>query len=174
VDELGIGWVDAVMLAVIVVSALLGAMRGLTLEVLSLAGWVVAWFAGLWLGPPSAASPVQHVGSTLGVPRVRMCVPVLLVLWGLAARVVSALVGRTMLRPLDRGLGAVFGVLRGGRAARHRHLVHVHAARHRPGVARLGRRGLVECGVARAGSAGRARGGRAARPAQRLTLSFTH
>jgi membrane protein required for colicin V production len=35
------------------------------------------------------------------------------VLWGLGARIVSALVGRTLLRPLDRGLGAVFGLLRG-------------------------------------------------------------
>ena len=114
-DSIGIGWVDAVMLAVIVVSALLGAMRGLTLEVLSLAGWVVAWFAGLWLGPPLAPHlPFGDVGSTLnGVAAFACAFLLVLVLWGLAARVVSALVGRTMLRPLDRGLGAVFGVLRG-------------------------------------------------------------
>jgi membrane protein required for colicin V production len=115
VDEIGIGWVDAVMLAVIVVSALLGAMRGLTLEVLSLAGWVVAWFAGLWLGPPLAPHlPIGSMGSALnGVAAFACAFLLVLVLWGLVARVVSALVGRTLLRPLDRGLGAVFGVLRG-------------------------------------------------------------
>jgi len=115
VDTIPIGWVDAVMLGVIVVSALLGAMRGLTLEVLSLAGWVVAWFAGLWLGPPLAPHlPIGDVGSTLnGIAAFACAFLLVLVLWGLAARMVSALVGRTLLRPFDRGLGAVFGVLRG-------------------------------------------------------------
>lgn len=114
-DSIGIGWVDTVMVAVIVVSALLGAMRGLTLEVLSLAGWVVAWFAGLWLGPALAPHlPLGDAGSTLnGVAAFACAFLLVLVLWGLAARVVSAMVGRTVLRPLDRGLGAVFGVLRG-------------------------------------------------------------
>jgi len=115
VESLGIGWVDAVMLAVIVVSALLGAVRGLTLEVLSLAGWVVAWFAGLWLGPPLAPHlPIGGAGSALnGVAAFACAFVLVLVLWGLGARVVSALVGRTLLRPIDRGLGAVFGLLRG-------------------------------------------------------------
>jgi membrane protein required for colicin V production len=38
---------------------------------------------------------------------------VVLVLWGLGARAVAALVGKTLLRPLDRLLGAVFGLARG-------------------------------------------------------------
>ncbi len=38
---------------------------------------------------------------------------IVLVLWGLGARAVSALVGKTPLRPLDRLLGAVFGEARG-------------------------------------------------------------
>ena len=37
----------------------------------------------------------------------------LLVLWGLGARAVSALVRKTLLRPVDRLLGAVFGLARG-------------------------------------------------------------
>jgi membrane protein required for colicin V production len=115
VDGPGIGWVDAVMLAVVVISALLGAMRGLTLEVLSLAGWVVAWFAGLWLGPSLAPYlPIGSRESALnGVAAFACAFLLVLVLWGLGARVVSAFVGRTLLRPLDRGLGAVFGLLRG-------------------------------------------------------------
>jgi len=35
------------------------------------------------------------------------------VLWGLGARAVAALVGKTLLRPLDRLLGAIFGLARG-------------------------------------------------------------
>jgi membrane protein required for colicin V production len=115
VDWPEIGWVDAVMLAVVVVSALLGAMRGLTLEVLSLAGWVVAWFAGLRLGPSLAPYlPIGSMGSALnGVAAFASAFVLVLVLWGLVARIVSALIGRTLLRPLDRGLGALFGLVRG-------------------------------------------------------------
>jgi membrane protein required for colicin V production len=115
VDWPEIGWVDAVMLAVVVVSALLGAMRGLTLEVLSLVGWVVAWFAGFWLGPSLAPYlPIGSRGSALnGVAAFACAFVLVLVLSGLLARIVSALVGRTLLRPLDRGLGALFGLLRG-------------------------------------------------------------
>ena len=38
---------------------------------------------------------------------------IVLVLWGLGARAVSALVAKTLLRPLDRLLGALFGLARG-------------------------------------------------------------
>jgi membrane protein required for colicin V production len=110
-----IGWVDAVMLAVVALSTLLGAMRGFTLEVLSLAGWVAAWFAGFWLGPMLAPHlPIGSRGSDLNRVVAFACAFLLvLVLWGLVARIVSAFVERTVLRPLDRGLGAVFGLLRG-------------------------------------------------------------
>jgi membrane protein required for colicin V production len=111
----GIGWVDVVMLAVIALSALVGAVRGLTFEVLSLAAWVVAWFAGVWLGPTLAPHlPIGSVGSTLnGVAAFACAFLIVLVTCGLAARVLSALVGKTLLRPLDRLLGAVFGLVRG-------------------------------------------------------------
>jgi membrane protein required for colicin V production len=110
-----IAWVDAVMLGLLALSALVGAMRGLTFEVLSLAGWLVAWFAGLWLGPLFAPHlPIGNAGSALnGVIAFASAFVLVLVLWGLVARAVSALVGRTLLRPFDRPLGAVFGLLRG-------------------------------------------------------------
>jgi hemolysin III len=41
-----IGWIDIAMLALIALSALAGAVRGLTFEILSLLGWVAAWFVG--------------------------------------------------------------------------------------------------------------------------------
>ncbi|MEO8311363.1 MAG: CvpA family protein [Caldimonas sp.] len=110
-----IGWVDVAMLGVIALSALIGAVRGLTFEVLSLLGWVAAWFAGLWLGPLIAPHlPIGTPGSPLnGIAAFACAFLIVLVLWGLGARAVSALVGKTLLRPLDRLLGAVFGLARG-------------------------------------------------------------
>lgn len=110
-----LGGVDLAMLAMIAVSALVGAVRGLTFEVLSLLGWVAAWFAGLWLGPPLAPHiPIGAPGSSLnGIAAFASAFLIVLIVWGLMARGVSALVGKTLLRPLDRLLGAVFGVARG-------------------------------------------------------------
>jgi len=110
-----LGWIDIAMLAVIALSALAGAVRGLTFEILSLLGWVAAWFAGLWLGPVLAPHlPIGTPGSPLnGIAAFACAFLIVLILSGLAARAVSALVGKTLLRPLDRLLGAAFGVLRG-------------------------------------------------------------
>lgn len=110
-----LGWIDIAMLAVVALSALAGAVRGLTFEILSLLGWVAAWFAGLWLGPVLAPRlPIGMPGSPLnGIAAFACAFLIVLILSGLAARAVSALVGKTSLRPLDRLLGAVFGVLRG-------------------------------------------------------------
>ena len=111
----GARWVDLVMLAVLALSTLIGVLRGLTFELLSLAGWVAAWFAGLWLGPVIAPYlPVGNPGSSLnGVAAFASAFLIVLVLWGLGARAVSALVAKTVLRPIDRLFGAVFGLVRG-------------------------------------------------------------
>jgi membrane protein required for colicin V production len=110
-----IGWVDLAMLGVIALSALVGGVRGLTFEVLSLLGWVAAWFAAVWLGPLLAPHlPIGSPGSPLNALAAFACAfLVVLVLWGFGARAVSALVRKTLLRPVDRLLGAVFGLARG-------------------------------------------------------------
>lgn len=110
-----IGWIDLAMIAVVVLSAIVGAVRGLTFELLSLAGWIAAWFAGLGLGPWLAPHlPVGPAGSPLNTVASFACVFILvLIVWGLMARMISAAVKRTLLSPVDRLLGAVFGVARG-------------------------------------------------------------
>ena len=110
-----VGWVDAAMLALLLASVLVGAVRGLTFELLSLAGWFAAWFAGLGLGPLLAPHlPVGEAGSTLNRGAAFACAFLgVLVVWSLAARAVASLIGKTPLRPLDRLLGAVFGWGRG-------------------------------------------------------------
>jgi membrane protein required for colicin V production len=110
-----LGWVDLAMLGVIALSALVGGVRGFTFEVLSLLGWVAAWFAGVWLGPWLAPHlSLGSPGSPLnGIAAFACAFIVVLVLWGFGARAISALVGKSLLRPLDRSLGAVFGLARG-------------------------------------------------------------
>src|SRR6476619_522120 len=105
-DPVAIGWIDLAMLGVIALSALVGAVRGLTFAVLSLLGW---------LGPLLAPHlPIATPGSPLnGIAAFACAFLIVLVLWGLGARAVAALVGKTLLRPLDRLLGAVFGLARG-------------------------------------------------------------
>ena len=103
------------MIVVVALSALVGAVRGLTYELLSLAGWVAAWLAGLWLGPSlQPYLPVGPAGSPLNVVASFACAfLVVLIVWGLMARLISAAVKRTLLSPVDRLLGALFGVVRG-------------------------------------------------------------
>lgn len=112
---LEIGWVDIGMLAFLVLSVLIGLMRGVVFEVLSLIGWFVAWFFALWLTP--VAQPYVTFGGP-GTPLNQViafaCVfLVVLLIWSIGARLVRALIRATPLSPVDRVLGAGFGVLRG-------------------------------------------------------------
>lgn len=103
------------MIGIVVLSAVIGLVRGLTFELLSLAGWFAAYFAGRWLEPFVALHlPIGAAGSALnrGAAFASAFLAVLIV-WSLLARGVSALIGATPLRPLDRLLGAAFGLVRG-------------------------------------------------------------
>jgi membrane protein required for colicin V production len=110
-----IGWVDIAMLAFLLLSVLVGLARGVVFEVLSLVGWVVAWFCALWLTP--VALPyitLGGAGTALNHVIAFACVfLVVLVVWGIAARLVRTLIRATPLSAVDRLLGAGFGVLRG-------------------------------------------------------------
>jgi membrane protein required for colicin V production len=109
------GWVDMALLAVLGLSALVGLVRGLVFELLSLAGWVVAYFAAQWFAPVLATHvPIGQAGSSLnhGAAFASAFVAALIV-WGLLARLLRALVRATPLSLVDRLLGALFGAARG-------------------------------------------------------------
>lgn len=110
-----VGWVDIGLLAFLGISVLVGLARGVVFELLSLAGWLVAYLAGLWLTPE--LQPHIHVGdpgSSLNYGAAFAIVfLVTLVLWSLGARLVRALIHATPLSVIDRVLGAGFGLLRG-------------------------------------------------------------
>jgi membrane protein required for colicin V production len=108
-------WADWALLAVLAASVLVGLFRGFVFECLSLAGWVVAWFAAQWAAPQLAPSlPVGPPGSALNLAAALcLCFIAALVVWGLAAKLIRMLIHATPLSVPDRLLGAAFGVLRG-------------------------------------------------------------
>lgn len=106
---------DWIFVAVLLASLLIGAWRGLVFELLSLAGWVVAFFAAQWFASDVGArlpmgdtdSPLRHAAGfvVVFIGAVFAC--------GFVAWLMKKLVEAVGLRPADRTLGAAFGVLRG-------------------------------------------------------------
>ena len=109
---LALDWIFA---AVLLLSMVLGAWRGLVYEVLSLVNWVVAFVLAQWLAldasrhlPMGGASePVRYAAGFLLV-----FIAVILI-GGLLVVLVKKLTVAVGLNPLDRALGAMFGVVRG-------------------------------------------------------------
>lgn len=107
--------VDIAFALVLLASIIIGAWRGLLFELISLAGWVGAfvaaqWFAadvGLWL-PLEAASPPLRYAAGFACVFVVTAFVVSFLAW-----VTKKLIEKVGLRPMDRALGAGFGLLRG-------------------------------------------------------------
>jgi membrane protein required for colicin V production len=110
-----IGWVDAALIAVLAISVIVGAIRGFVFELLSLVGWVAAWFAAQWFSPQVAPYiPVGTNGSALNLAVAFAAVFIAaLIVWAIAARLIRLVLHATPLSIVDRGLGVVFGLLRG-------------------------------------------------------------
>jgi membrane protein required for colicin V production len=108
--------VDWVLAGILLVSTGIGLARGLVFEMMGLAGWVVAYFAAAWLAPQAAPwIPVGAEGSALNQSAAMVAsFLVVLIAWGLLARVVRWLVAATPLSVMDRVLGGAFGLMRGG------------------------------------------------------------
>ena len=106
---------DWIFAAVLLASMLIGAWRGLVFELLSLAGWVVAFFLAQWWAAPMAAW--LPMGEAQDAVRHAAGFAVVFVLVMFACSLLAWLVKKGIeaagLRPADRSLGAVFGVLRG-------------------------------------------------------------
>lgn len=107
-------FLDYVLIAVVVVSSAWGVWRGLAREVLSLAGWVIAFVAAnLFAAPLAEALP-----RSIERPELRMIVAfvavflVALTVTTLAAVLLSKLLKAVGLGGLDRTLGGLFGLAR--------------------------------------------------------------
>lgn len=108
-------WVDIALLTVLAASVVVGLVRGLVFEVMSLLGWLAAWVAAQWLAPDVAPHlPLGEEGTaTRYAAAIALTFVVALVVWMLLARLVRLLVHATPLSLIDRLLGALFGLLRG-------------------------------------------------------------
>lgn len=107
---------DWIFLALLLGSMLVGAWRGLVYEILALLNWVAAFMLAQWFAPMAA----RHLPLGEATELVRYAAGFVLVfvaslfVGGLLAFLVRKLMAAVGLRPVDRALGAVFGLVRGG------------------------------------------------------------
>ena len=106
---------DWVFVAVLAVSLALGAWRGLVYEVLSVISWIAAFVVAQWLAPEAAAwLPMGASAEPIRYAAGFVVVFIAVVFAGaLLAWVTKKLVEAVGLRPVDRTLGAAFGLVRG-------------------------------------------------------------
>jgi membrane protein required for colicin V production len=106
---------DWVFLAVLGFSFLLGAWRGLVYEVLSVLSWIAAFVLAQWLAEDVAGwLPMGNAGESLRFAAGFAVVFIAAVFaGGLLAWGIKKLVEAVGLRPIDRALGAGFGLVRG-------------------------------------------------------------
>lgn len=106
---------DWIFVGGLLASLLVGAWRGLVFEVLSLISWVVAFIVAQWWAP-NVADHLPMAGASemirYAAAYVLVFIGVVLVM-GVLAWLMQKLVASVGLRPVDRVLGAAFGLARG-------------------------------------------------------------
>lgn len=112
---MGMSALDWIFIAALLASIALGVWRGFVYEVLSVLNWLLAFVLAQWLGAdvgrqlPMGASS-EALGNIAGFVLVFVTSVFIggLLVWGL-----PKLIEQAGLRPVDRVLGGVFGLLRG-------------------------------------------------------------
>lgn len=106
---------DYIILAILGASGLVGFVRGLIKELMSLVAYIAAFMAALWWGPQAAGWLDGLIDNSLLRSAVAYAVVFILTLLGvgLINMALSALIAHTGLSPADHGLGMVFGLARG-------------------------------------------------------------
>lgn len=106
---------DYTVIAIVLLSIVCGLVRGVILEVLHIAGWVIAFMMAQifmpvlrpyfsdWISDPGGRTLIAWVTIFLGT----------LVTTALIANLISGLIRKIGLGTVDRALGAVFGAARG-------------------------------------------------------------
>lgn len=109
-------WVDLAILAVAAISGVLGLMRGFVRESLGLGAWVGAGYVSIvgaplvrgqfetWLGSPEIADAAAYAAVFV----------IVLIVFSMIAGWIGSVVHAAGLGGVDRSLGALFGLVRGG------------------------------------------------------------
>jgi len=106
---------DIAVLAVVVISALLAFTRGIVREMLSVAGWIAAAFATLYIFPYVQPFARKYISITLAADlgAALIIFLVTLTIISIGSGWLAKQIHETEFKPLDRSLGFVFGALRG-------------------------------------------------------------
>lgn len=108
-------FVDWTLIGILGLSLLIGVWRGLVYEVLSVFVWIAAFVLAQWFAPEVAAK-LPMTGSAQSLRYAAAFVLVFVAtafVAGLITQLIKKLVAAVGLRPVDRTLGAIFGLLRG-------------------------------------------------------------
>ena len=105
---------DLIFVAVLLLSTLLGAWRGLVFELLSVLSWIASFVLAQWFAADMAALLPLDGWPEGGRYAAGFAAVFVLALLGcgLVAALARKLVEATGLRPADRALGALFGIVR--------------------------------------------------------------
>jgi len=108
-------WMDYGVIAVLVLSMVWSALRGVVREIISLGGWIIAFLAAnLFAGPLAARLPQAIPGEALRTLAAFLAIFVFaLICSALVGVLMSKLVSAVGLGSLDKMLGALFGIARG-------------------------------------------------------------
>ena len=112
--EREMSWVDFCIIAVLVLSSLMGLMRGFIGEIVALACWVIAFWVAWMFGPQLAAAL-----TVIDTPSVRLllgysiCFFAVLIAGAIFSFLMRKLIAGSGLTGSDRLLGMLFGLLRG-------------------------------------------------------------
>lgn len=115
IDISALNILDYAIIIILVVSAILSTLRGMTREALGLVGWPIAIFAAKYSAPviePMIVSVIK-VGGIGQALSWALPFAVVVVLWFVIASVLAPGLKRAGLGALDRWLGVIFGLIRG-------------------------------------------------------------
>ncbi|MBS0273352.1 MAG: CvpA family protein [Proteobacteria bacterium] len=107
-------WIDLLVVAIVGASAVFAVYRGFVAETLSIFAWAAAAFATLYFAPAAAPLLSGSMSSVAAqvVAYIAVFLVVLIPLSFVSARFADN-VRSSSVGPLDRSLGAVFGIIRG-------------------------------------------------------------
>ena len=108
-------WLDYAVIGVLLVSMVWSALRGVVREIISLGGWIIAFLAAnLFAGPLSAHLPQAIPGEALRTLTAFLAIFIVaLICSALVGLLMAKLVSAIGLGPMDKALGALFGIARG-------------------------------------------------------------